>query len=111
MGWCKEEGCGALFMLEELPRLACRCKKIFDCRFYDKNLRATIQNRYNQNLKMWLIIVLHSSTRFPVISPISPSTRSQETVAILSNFITEETLRPVDENAGWLADTRRSESR
>jgi len=41
-----------------------------------------------------------SSLRTVEISPISPSTRPFSTVAILSNFITEGTLRPVPGYSG-----------
>jgi hypothetical protein len=55
---------------------------------------------YYQRMKIRLKRRLHSSARSRVISPISPSMRSFDTVAILSNFITEETFSPVEKKEG-----------
>ena len=54
----------------------------------------------DQRRKTWLMIPLHSLMSVPDTSPISPSIRSRETVAILSNRMTDDTLRPVAGKSG-----------
>lgn len=60
------------------------------------------------NLKIRLMILLHSSRICSGISPSSPSIKSLDTVATLSNLMTAGTLRPVNGNTGSQSDRNRS---